>query len=108
MPEKIGQPQRIVVVGVDGSVSSEHALYWAAEFAGKIQARSHVVLARRHPHRVVQDDALFLPVPIVDDASEAERERATKQLDYYVTKSLPADAAANVTVSSPRVIRLVR
>jgi nucleotide-binding universal stress UspA family protein len=95
VPSDPGQLER-VVVGVDGSEESLHALRWAADLARDLGADVEVVAAY-HYTPVGIGSPWVAPVPMIGDREM--REAASDVLDNAVEKASAADVVVERTVA---------
>ena len=62
-----------VVVGVDGSESSDAAARWAAEMAARLHSPLHIVSAVREPTFYMAEEAIAVPVEVWNQQKENAR-----------------------------------
>lgn len=89
----------VIIAGIDGSATSEHALRWAESHARLTGAALHVVLSRNPDSDVrlsLAKQDRFPGVPALRDAADEELSR--KLLSEYINHVLPKDSTVAVGV----------
>lgn len=91
-----------IVVGVDGSVSGNEALRWAARLAPALGATIHVVIAWEYPFEYPPPDGT-MPLPTLnwEDWEQVSRDTVEKSIDDVFGDAPPAGLDTTVKHGHP-------
>lgn len=90
----------VIVVGVDGSESSNNALRWAARLAPALGATIHAIVAWEYPIVFGIDGG----APLISKPDEIAKEILGKSLDSVFGKERPAGLTGSISQGHPTFV----